>query len=83
MHADMGLSSVVLLPILLNERCRRQVTKLGLPPLAIVKQLDVLGDLLPGLFACGKPAGVDQLVLHRALEAFDRRIVITISAQAH
>lgn len=54
-----------------------------MPPLAIVEQFNVLGDLPPGLLASGKPALVDRFVLHRAPEACDRGVIVTISAPAH
>jgi hypothetical protein len=54
-----------------------------LAPLAIVKRINVLGDLAPGLLPCRVTSVVDQLVLQRPPEALDRRIDVTIPAAAH
>lgn len=75
MYANTVSSSGPLLKVLLPECCGRQVPQPGLPPLAIVKQVDVLGDLTPGLFACGEETVVDQFILECPPEALDGRVI--------
>jgi hypothetical protein len=38
----------------------------GPPPLVSVKQVEVLGDLAPGLFTCCVKPMVDQFILERS-----------------
>jgi len=51
----------------------------GMPPLAIVKEFNVLRDLPPILFPCFIPPVVHELVLRRPPETLHRRVVVAVS----
>lgn len=83
MYANTVSSSGLLLKVLLPECCRRQVAQPGLPPLAIVKHVDVLGDIAPGLLACCIAPVVDEFVLECSPETLDGRVIIAIPTPTH
>jgi hypothetical protein len=63
-YANTVLRSVPL-KVSLHKCSRRQVTKPCLPPLAIVKQVNIFGDFTPDLLPCRVTPKLDQLILER------------------
>lgn len=60
-----------------------QIVQPGLDALAVIKQLDVFGDLIDGLLAGLEPARVDEFGFQGAPEAFDGGVVVAVATPGH
>lgn len=78
-----GLSSDLIQIEALRERGRRLVVQTRLRALPVVEDLDVFTDRAPCLLARGEALMIDQFVLQRSPEGFDRGVVVAIAAAAH
>ena len=54
-----------------------------MPPLPVIKDFYIFGNLLDGFLPCFIASVVNRLVFHRPPEAFHGRIVIAIAPPAH
>ena len=54
-----------------------------MPPLAVVEDFDVLGDLANRLLPRFVASVVDEFIFECSPEAFHRRIIVAISPAAH
>ena len=81
----MDAISCLLLPVkLLCKGGRREITESRLPPLTIVKDLDVLGDFIRRLCAGRVAPVVNQFILQRVSKALHTgHLVVAVSLAAH
>ena len=68
---------------LLESLSRRHVADRRMPTSAVIVALDPPEQCSPGVFAGCEAGAVDEFALHRAEEAFHRRVVQAITLAAH
>ncbi len=78
-----GLSSDLIQIETLREHDGRLVVQTRLRALPVVEDFDVFGDRQACLLARGEALMIDQFVLQRSPEGFDRGVVVAIAAAAH
>ncbi len=78
-----GLSSDLIQIETLRERDRRLVVQTRLRALPVVKDFDVFADRQACVLARGEALMIDQFILQRSPEGFDRGVVVTVAAASH
>lgn len=56
---------------------------MAVPALGVVKHLDVIEDILPGVLPRGVNLSLDALALEQLEEALGHRVVVAIAPPAH